>query len=555
MRYNKTFYEKHGLKITEEPIITHEDEAWTKAAERFYALVSKNTNVSLATIAELESYVVRYPDAKSLKNHLYVGYIRTNQKQKAADLLTATLKQHPDYIFAHLNVANRLAEDNNFNKAASILKEPFDVRHFEKEEFIHISAFKGYYRTAFRVALGQKKFDEAERINKMLFDYDPKDEDLKESTLLLITTRMGGRIAEKQKNKEVAIISKPIRGQYLSDKDGKPVFNHAEIHDLYRFSLDNIPKTVIQTLLKLPRQRLIQDLEHVLMDTLLRNDYFQQDEWEDDTNLFFIHALYLLTDLRAYQSLPVILDFLRQDNDFREYWVSDWLESYFDPTLYLLGSHQLGVLKDFALEENLSPWHKALACEAVAQVAMKEPERRGEALQWFNDVIQYHLDNPKNLNLIDSTFLSSLLCDLIHFRAVELEDKARELYATGWIDNGFCGDLAIFLEDLHKPHNPYYNKPMPVDLDELYSKEYEARVDKSQMQPDPELLALLDDPYHKYSLDLMTEAMVKADKKNNSYDDDDWEPQLPVKRTEAKVGRNDPCPCGSGKKYKKCHGA
>jgi len=27
-----------------------------------------------------------------------------------------------------------------------------------------------------------------------------------------------------------------------------------------------------------------------------------------------------------------------------------------------------------------------------------------------------------------------------------------------------------------------------------------------------------------------------------------------VKRTEKKVGRNDPCPCGSGKKYKKCHG-
>jgi preprotein translocase subunit SecA len=26
-------------------------------------------------------------------------------------------------------------------------------------------------------------------------------------------------------------------------------------------------------------------------------------------------------------------------------------------------------------------------------------------------------------------------------------------------------------------------------------------------------------------------------------------------RTGAKVGRNDPCPCGSGKKYKKCHGA
>ena len=26
----------------------------------------------------------------------------------------------------------------------------------------------------------------------------------------------------------------------------------------------------------------------------------------------------------------------------------------------------------------------------------------------------------------------------------------------------------------------------------------------------------------------------------------------PVKREEPKIGRNDPCPCGSGKKFKKC---
>ena len=28
----------------------------------------------------------------------------------------------------------------------------------------------------------------------------------------------------------------------------------------------------------------------------------------------------------------------------------------------------------------------------------------------------------------------------------------------------------------------------------------------------------------------------------------------PAKREADKVGRNDPCPCGSGKKYKRCHG-
>jgi len=32
------------------------------------------------------------------------------------------------------------------------------------------------------------------------------------------------------------------------------------------------------------------------------------------------------------------------------------------------------------------------------------------------------------------------------------------------------------------------------------------------------------------------------------------EKQKPVKRESRKVGRNEPCPCGSGKKYKRCHG-
>jgi preprotein translocase subunit SecA len=36
---------------------------------------------------------------------------------------------------------------------------------------------------------------------------------------------------------------------------------------------------------------------------------------------------------------------------------------------------------------------------------------------------------------------------------------------------------------------------------------------------------------------------------------DENEPPQPVRRDHPKVGRNDPCPCGSGKKYKHCHGA
>ena len=35
---------------------------------------------------------------------------------------------------------------------------------------------------------------------------------------------------------------------------------------------------------------------------------------------------------------------------------------------------------------------------------------------------------------------------------------------------------------------------------------------------------------------------------------DEFQPRTPFVRRDRKVGRNEPCPCGSGKKYKACHG-
>jgi preprotein translocase subunit SecA len=37
-------------------------------------------------------------------------------------------------------------------------------------------------------------------------------------------------------------------------------------------------------------------------------------------------------------------------------------------------------------------------------------------------------------------------------------------------------------------------------------------------------------------------------------DADGFIPPTPMHRDSPKVGRNDPCPCGSGKKFKQCHG-
>ena len=63
---------------------------------------------------------------------------------------------------------------------------------------------------------------------------------------------------------------------------------------------------------------------------------------------------------------------------------------------------------------------------------------------------------------------------------------------------------------------------------------------------------LIDDPIKTHKLAIEIEAAIPhihrywAPKRKSAVEQ--------VQRDAPKTGRNDPCPCGSGKKYKHCHG-
>ena len=71
-------------------------------------------------------------------------------------------------------------------------------------------------------------------------------------------------------------------------------------------------------------------------------------------------------------------------------------------------------------------------------------------------------------------------------------------------------------------------------------------VDEAERQRQAEIERLM--AKQQANHDSMTAIDVENDGQSSN------SPQ-PIVRTQAKVGRNDPCPCGSGKKYKHCHGA
>jgi preprotein translocase subunit SecA len=65
------------------------------------------------------------------------------------------------------------------------------------------------------------------------------------------------------------------------------------------------------------------------------------------------------------------------------------------------------------------------------------------------------------------------------------------------------------------------------------------RTDMSQMQSNKDDIDEAGDDYAANERDRYQEPQPRPE---------------PVRRLEPKIGRNDPCPCGSGKKFKQCHG-
>ena len=65
-----------------------------------------------------------------------------------------------------------------------------------------------------------------------------------------------------------------------------------------------------------------------------------------------------------------------------------------------------------------------------------------------------------------------------------------------------------------------------------------------------------EDPSVISTIDILSEQAERI-LENNAYFGDPFmgiQKEMPYQREAPKVGRNDPCPCGSGKKYKKCCG-
>ena len=474
-------------------------------------------------INKLNSVIVKYPEIPHFKNFLSIAYEQKGNYNKCIEINEWIDKEHPDFIFAKLNKANDLLSNGYTDEIPIIIGDSFDLKALYPERNIfHLDEFTAFYRVVVRYFAKIGDLNKAEEYFLILKEVAPDDSDTEKAEFYLFPLRL---IKGKERwEEENRVKIKPVNLKVLpvTNNTNPPQFNHSEINKLYNYSC-NIPHETLEEILSLPRTTLIEDLEKMLVDAVNRYDYFVKEGWSDENNNFVIHSIFILTEMNSKESVSKILSFLEYDSNFLDFWLGDFQTEYLWQCFFKLGIDQTNVLKDFLLTPGIDTYSKTSVSTALSQILLHYPEKKEDILSIYSDIFNAFLYADKNKNLIDSYFLAFAISDTIDCNLVELLPVIKLLFESDYVSLGISGDYDDIKEEFKNLNNRIYKKETK-SIFEIY-----------------ENVTL---KWYDYS--------------DNEYKDNkkDYQPKyIPIANQQAvstKIGRNEPCPCGSGKKYKKC---
>lgn len=323
----------------------------------------------------------------------------------------------------------------------------------------------------------------------------------------------------------------------------RPSLQHPEINALFEYGLD-IPDSVLDPILALPRESLIADLE-ALVQLAEGQDIENQEETVH--TWFPFHALMLLGHLRSEQSLPLVLDMLRLPDDDMNFWFGDLPVEDFWGIILWCGLNRIPELVEFIKDRSVpDDFMRGIVVDALEQIAFHFPERReemvqqlGDLLTWFND-----LETFEETDVQAATSVTNALADL---EATAYLPVIGALFEKDRVDEMVRGDWEMYLAEFGDTYNS--KRPLwhtyrewldtrgegwrkMIAQNERYALEAEKRrLEKELQQKKLEARRL--------QTDLKNTLLQKQRLTGGGH----------------KIGRNDPCPCGSGKKYKRCCGA
>jgi hypothetical protein len=266
------------------------------------------------------------------------------------------------------------------------------------------------------------------------------------------------------------------------------------------------------------REEVVPGLLRILGEIVGRAE--QLDYERDD--MAHLYAMFLLAQFREARAYPLVVRLASLPGEVLDSLCGDFVTENLGQILASICGGDLHGIQSVIENEDADEWARGAALSGLVTLVAAGQKSREEILSYFARLFRGKLIR-KWSHVWDS--LVSYTADLY---PLELIDDIERAYQEGLVDPGY------------------------VDLDEI---KRDVALGKDRV-----LARLADDPHHTLVEDTVQEMQWWACFR----DDDQARMEIPAQtliqpppfhRPSPKTGRNDPCPCGSGKKYKKCCGA
>lgn len=285
---------------------------------------------------------------------------------------------------------------------------------------------------------------------------------------------------------------------------------------------------------------------------ILRNEKYWM-EGERGEFWIVLHAVAILGAMHEAETLPELIAAILRAYHSDNNWVYEMLPAALEqcgkpaiePLMQFIREH-----RDDYLEDHDYSYARGVAATGLARIALEHPTEKAR----ITDFLCGHLTDPLEDDHVFLTFMASDVVALDRERGL---DALRLAYEREAIDERIYGDYAEFIEDFEENAYTLSNELTRALLEFYQPEEIAARQERWRRENEtgtrmigagagPGLL-LREPGRAKIRGWLDNEMAHLMTTRYKITDDGDMVP-------DDYVGRNDPCPCGSGKKFKKCCG-
>jgi uncharacterized protein YchJ len=219
-----------------------------------------------------------------------------------------------------------------------------------------------------------------------------------------------------------------------------------------------------------------------------------------------IYALFLLAQFRESRAYPLIVNFFSTPGEMALDVTGDVVTEYLDRILASVCGGDDYLIKQLAENEAANEFVRGAALAALVCLVATGAKAREEVLAYYQTLLQ------SDCSRHSSFFGAEVVASATDLYPEEVAEDINATFAKGWVDETIID-------------RTYVERQLARGKEAIVAKLHAERYQ------------LIDDTIEE----LEWWACFQA-------------PRAP-QGVKKKVGRNEPCPCGSGKKYKKCCGA